>query len=165
VPWRCCTAKGLKLDGRNPTLLTAMAATAAPRGQVLTRSAIAWLERGGVLAWSTRAAAACYGDAWHRAGFKQTKPNTWKDGMAAARWLIAQGYGSPKPRWAMGTSAGGIFVGRVVTAAPELFAARPSTTWACWTPCAPKTVGQRRHQHVRSSAPSRTRPSSRRCWR
>jgi prolyl oligopeptidase len=63
------------------------------------------------------------GDDWHRAGFKQTKRNTWLDGVAAARWLIAQGYGSPKTMSVIGTSAGGIFVGRAVTAAPELFSA------------------------------------------
>jgi prolyl oligopeptidase len=64
-----------------------------------------------------------YGDAWHRAGFKTTKSNTWKDGIACARWLIAQGYASPQTLGIMGTSAGGIFVGRAVTSAPELFAA------------------------------------------
>jgi prolyl oligopeptidase len=83
----------------------------------------AWIERGGVLAFVNARGSGVHGDAWHRAGFKGTKRNTWLDGVAAARWLIAQGYGSPKTMGIMGTSAGGIFVGRAVTTAPELFAA------------------------------------------
>jgi prolyl oligopeptidase len=56
-------------------------------------------------------------------GFKTTKPNTWKDGIACARWLIEQRYASPATLGIWGTSAGGIFVGRAVTTAPELFSA------------------------------------------
>jgi prolyl oligopeptidase len=64
-----------------------------------------------------------YGDAWYRAGFKTTKSNTWKDGIACARYLIERKYASPKTLGIWGASAGGIFVGRAVTSAPELFAA------------------------------------------
>ncbi|TXC66677.1 S9 family peptidase [Piscinibacter aquaticus] len=64
-----------------------------------------------------------FGDSWYRAGFKASKPNTWKDGIAVARWLIEQRYASPQTLGIWGTSAGGIFVGCAVTSAPELFAA------------------------------------------
>ena len=37
-----------------------------------------------------------YGETWHLAGFKQTKPNTWKDGIAATEYLHKHGYSSPK---------------------------------------------------------------------
>ena len=37
-----------------------------------------------------------YGEPWRLAGFKATKPNTWKDGIACAQYLIAQGYASPQ---------------------------------------------------------------------
>jgi prolyl oligopeptidase PreP (S9A serine peptidase family) len=40
---------------------------------------------------STRAGSGAYGDDWHRAGFKTTKPNTWKDGIAAAQQRAAAG--------------------------------------------------------------------------
>jgi len=43
--------------------------------------------------------------------------------VAAARYLINQGYASNKTLGVWGTSAGGIFVGRSVTSAPDLFAA------------------------------------------
>lgn len=64
-----------------------------------------------------------FGDAWYRAGFKATKPNTWKDGVACARYVIELKYASPATLGIWGTSAGGIFVGRAVTSAPKFFAA------------------------------------------
>jgi prolyl oligopeptidase len=63
-----------------------------------------------------------YGEEWRRAGWKSTKPNTWKDGIAVAEWLVAQGYTSPKKLSIYGGSAGGIFVGRAITERPDLFA-------------------------------------------
>jgi prolyl oligopeptidase len=51
-------------------------------------------------------------------------PTPGRTASPAARWLIAQGYATARPRWVCtGGSAGGIFVGRAVTEAPELFAA------------------------------------------
>ena len=35
------------------------------------------------------------GEDWHMAGFKQTKPNTWKDLNSTAQWLIDNEYTSP----------------------------------------------------------------------
>ena len=76
-----------------------------------------------MLAYANVRGSGAFGDEWHRAGFKATKPNTWKDGVAAARYLIDQRFASPATLGIQGGSAGGIFVGRAVTSAPELFAA------------------------------------------
>ena len=56
-------------------------------------------------------------------GPQGTKPNTWKDGIAVAEWLIANRYTSRERIGIYGGSAGGIFVGRAITERPELFAA------------------------------------------
>lgn len=82
-----------------------------------------WIEHGGVLAYANVRGSGVYGNDWYKAGFKATKSNTWKDGVACAQYLIKQGYASAKTLGVMGTSAGGVFVGRAVTSAPELFAA------------------------------------------
>jgi prolyl oligopeptidase len=84
---------------------------------------MAWLEQGGVLALANVRGSGVYGEPWRMAGFKDTKANTWKDGVACAQYLIGQGYASPRALGVMGTSAGGIFAGRTVTTAPQLFAA------------------------------------------
>ena len=66
---------------------------------------------------------------WHMAGFKQTKPNTWKDLNSTAQWLIDNEYTSPSHLACMGGSAGGILIGRAITERSDL--------WACANP----TVG------------------------
>ncbi len=123
VPLAIIHRKGLALDGSNPTLLDGYGAYGISSEAFFDPRSIAWLERGGVLAYANVRGSGAFGDAWHRAGFKATKPNTWKDGIACARYLIDQRYASPKTLGIWGTSAGGIFVGRAVTQAPDLFAA------------------------------------------
>jgi prolyl oligopeptidase len=123
VPLTVMHREGLALDGSAPVLLTGYASYGFSIGAGFVPARWAWFERGGVMAFVNARGSGVHGDAWHRAGFKTTKRNTWLDGVAAARWLIANGYGSPKTMAVMGTSAGGIFAGRAATAAPELFAA------------------------------------------
>ncbi|GAC1533341.1 MAG: prolyl oligopeptidase family serine peptidase [Ramlibacter sp.] len=123
VPMTILHRKGLRLDGTNPTLLSGYGSYGHSETAHYNPSSIAWLERGGVLALANVRGSGVHGEPWHRAGFKATKPNTWKDGIACAQYLIAQRYASPTTLGVMGTSAGGIFVGRSVTEAPQLFAA------------------------------------------
>ena len=123
VPLAILRKKGLVLDGTNPALLIGYGAYGFSLEARFDPRNIAWLERGGVLAYVNVRGSGAYGDAWYKAGFKATKSNTWKDGIAAAHYLIDQRYTSAKSLGIWGTSAGGIFVGRAVTTAPELFAA------------------------------------------
>ena len=123
VPMTLLYKKGLKRDGSNPTLLDGYAAYGFSQTAGFSPARMVWIENGGVLAFANVRGSGVYGDDWRRAGFKATKSNTWKDGIACAQYLIAEGYASPKTLAITGTSAGGIFVGRSVTAAPELFAA------------------------------------------
>ena len=123
VPLAIIHRKGLKLNGSNPTLLVGYGAYGFSLEAGFDAARLAWLERDGVLAYANVRGSGAFGDPWYRAGFKTTKPNTWLDGVACARYLIAQKYTSPATLGIWGTSAGGIFVGRAVTSAPELFAA------------------------------------------
>ncbi len=123
IPMTLLYKKGLQRDGNNPTLLTGYAAYGFSETAGFSAQRLAWIEQGGVLALANVRGSGVYGDAWYRAGQKSTKSNTWKDGIACAQYLIDQKIASPKTLGVMGTSAGGIFVGRAVTAAPQLFAA------------------------------------------
>ena len=123
VPMTLLFKKGLKRDGRNPTLLNAYGSYGFSMTAGFAPARMAWIEQGGVLALANVRGSGVHGDAWYRAGQKATKANTWKDGIACAQYLIAQGFASPQTLAAMGTSAGGIFVGRSVTSAPQFFAA------------------------------------------
>ena len=82
-----------------------------------------WFENGGVYAVAHVRGGGDNGKAWHDAGKGVTKPNTWKDAIASAEYLIKQGYTRPERLAIWGTSAGGIFAGRSITARPDLFAA------------------------------------------
>jgi prolyl oligopeptidase len=123
VPLAIVHKKGLVLDGSNPVLLIGYGAYGLSMESRFDARSLAWIEQGGVIALANPRGSGAYGDAWYRAGFKGTKPNTWKDGIACAQYLIEHKYGSPKTLGIWGTSAGGVFVGRSVTTAPELFAA------------------------------------------
>ncbi|MFZ0598642.1 MAG: prolyl oligopeptidase family serine peptidase, partial [Flavobacterium sp.] len=59
----------------------------------------------------------------YKAGFKETKPNTWKDLIATAEYLINKKYTSAKKIAIRSESAGGILIGRAITERPDLFAA------------------------------------------
>ncbi len=123
VPMTLLYRKGLKRDGSNPTLLIGYATYGLSETAGFSSARMAFIEQGGVLAIANARGSGVYGEEWRRAGFKATKSNTWKDGIACAKYLIAEGFASPKTLGILGGSAGGIFVGRAVTSAPELFAA------------------------------------------
>ena len=63
------------------------------------------------------------GEEWYKAGYKTTKPNTWKDFISCAEYLIAKGYTTSSKLSGTGTSAGGILISRAITERPDLFAA------------------------------------------
>jgi prolyl oligopeptidase len=123
VPASILSRKDVKLDGSNPTVLYGYGAYGITENPFFSPRLLAWVERGGVYVFAHVRGSGLLGDAWYRAGFKATKSNTWKDGLAVAQWLVANGYTSPKRLAIFGGSAGGIFVGRAITERPDLFAA------------------------------------------
>jgi len=64
-----------------------------------------------------------YGEAWHRAGMLERKQNVFDDCIAAAEWLVGEGYTRPERLAVHGVSNGGLLVGAVVTQRPDLFRA------------------------------------------
>ncbi|MGB2816423.1 MAG: prolyl oligopeptidase family serine peptidase [Burkholderiaceae bacterium] len=123
VPASILMARGTRLDGRNPLILYGYGAYGMVEQPSFSPTMLAWLERGGVFVIAHVRGGGVYGDAWHRAGWKTTKPNTWKDGIAIAEWLVRNGYTSRERMSVAGGSAGGIFVGRAITERPDLFGA------------------------------------------
>jgi prolyl oligopeptidase len=122
VPLSIIHKKGIPLDGSNPCLLVGYGAYGASIEPIYRHDLYAWYERGGILAISHVRGGGENGEEWYRAGFQQTKPNTWKDFIACAEYLIEEKYTSPAKLAGEGVSAGGILIGRAITERPDLFA-------------------------------------------
>lgn len=123
VPMSIVYKKGIKLDGTNPTYITAYGAYGSTENPGFSTRRLPFYELGGIRAMAHVRGGGIYGEEWHMAGFKQTKPNTWKDLIACAEYLIEQGYTSKEYLAISGGSAGGITIGRAITERPDLFAA------------------------------------------
>jgi len=123
VPLSLVYKKGIKLDGSNPTILYGYGSYGISMTPFYRPTWLPWFDRGGVLAVSHVRGGGEYGEDWYKGGYKATKPNTWRDAIACAEWLVANKWTSPAKLSIMGGSAGGIFVGRAITERPDLFGA------------------------------------------
>lgn len=123
IPLSIIYKKGIKMDGSNACLLDGYGAygySAVPYFNALEN---ALAVRGAVIAIPHVRGGSEKGEEWYRAGYKTTKPNTWKDFISCAEYLVAKGYTSPAKLAGTGTSAGGILISRAITERPDLFAA------------------------------------------
>jgi prolyl oligopeptidase len=123
IPLTIVWKRGLKRDGRNPTLLLGYGAYGTTTSPSFRPRMLAWLEQGGVWAYAHVRGGGDYGAEWHSAGQKLTKMNSVRDFIACAEYLIREKYSSPVHLAGQGESAGGIVVGRAITERPDLFGA------------------------------------------
>ena len=122
VPVSLIYKKGLVKNGKNNTFLLSYGSYGLSFSPYFSIPFLTWVAEGGLWVIPHIRGGGEKGDAWHKAGFKTTKPNTWKDLIACTEYLIAEKYTSPKHIINYGASAGGIAVGRAITDRPDLFA-------------------------------------------
>jgi prolyl oligopeptidase len=123
VPMFLFYKKGLKLDGSNPTLMTAYGGFDLSETPAFRDDAVVWAEHGGVFAMPNLRGGGEFGDAWHHAGMLEKKQNVFDDFFAAAKWLIANRYTSSQLLAITGRSNGGLLMGAAMTQRPDLFGA------------------------------------------
>ncbi|KAB2901564.1 MAG: S9 family peptidase [Kofleriaceae bacterium] len=110
-------------DGQRPVLLYGYGGFNVSLTPGFSSSRAVWLEQGGMLAIPNLRGGGEYGEDWHKAGMGANKQNVFDDYLAAARWLVAEGWTNPRKLAIHGGSNGGLLVGAAMTQAPELFRA------------------------------------------
>lgn len=120
IPMIITHKKGLKLDGKNPTILYAYGGFNVSLTPSFSVSNAVWLEQGGIYAVANLRGGGEYGKEWHDAGTQLKKQNVFDDFIAAGEYLIAQKYTSSDYLAIRGGSNGGLLVGAVMTQRPDL---------------------------------------------
>lgn len=122
IPITIVHRKDLDRNGSNPTILLAYGSYGISLSPVFRPSLLAWYERGGVYAVAHIRGGGELGREWHEAGRKLNKQRTIDDFIAAAEYLIQEGYTSPDYLAGWGRSAGGIPSGGSLVKRPDLWA-------------------------------------------
>jgi prolyl oligopeptidase len=120
IPMIITYKKGIKLDGKNPTMLYGYGGFNISLTPSFSISNAVWMENGGIYAVANLRGGGEYGKKWHDAGTKQQKQNVFDDFIAAAEFLIANKYTSPNYLAISGGSNGGLLVGATMTQRPDL---------------------------------------------
>lgn len=120
IPMIITHKKGLEKNGDNPTILYGYGGFNVSLTPGFSTSNAVWLEQGGIYAVPNIRGGGEYGKKWHDAGTKTSKQNVFDDFIAAAEYLIAEGYTSAGKLAIRGGSNGGLLVGAVMTQRPDL---------------------------------------------
>lgn len=123
IPMFIIHRKDVALDGNRPTVLYGYGGFNISITPRFWNSLPVWLDAGGVFAVANLRGGSEFGEEWHRAGMLHNKQNVFDDFIAAAEWLIANGYTNPKRLAIMGRSNGGLLVAAAMTQRPDLFRA------------------------------------------
>ncbi|MCL2660201.1 MAG: prolyl oligopeptidase family serine peptidase [Acidobacteriaceae bacterium] len=124
IPYFVVRPKDMRLDGSNPTLLTAYGgfeASSTPVYNAITGRL--WLEKGGVYVLANIRGGGEFGPAWHEAGLKTKRQVIYDDFAAVAEDLIRRKITSTPRLGIMGGSNGGLLMGVEMTQRPDLWGA------------------------------------------
>lgn len=121
VPMFITYKKGMELNGANPLLLYGYGGFNITLDPHFSTSWIPFLDSGGIYVEANLRGGAEYGEEWHLAGTKMNKQNVFDDFIAAAEFLIAEGYTNRDMLAITGGSNGGLLVGACLTQRPDLY--------------------------------------------
>lgn len=121
IPMFLIHRKGLVLDGQNPLYLYGYGGFNVSLTPGFYVSWLVLLEQGFVIAVPNLRGGGEYGEGWHQAGTQFNKQNVFDDFIAAAEYLIVQGYTCSGKLAIVGGSNGGLLVGACMAQRPELF--------------------------------------------
>lgn len=121
IPLSLIYNKNIKKNRHNPLLMDAYGGYAVNNSPYFAKTYMLWALQGGIVAVAHVRGGGEKGEKWHLGGYKETKPNSWKDLISCAEYMIKENYTSPEKIAIWGASAGGITIGRAMTERPDLF--------------------------------------------
>lgn len=121
IPMFITYKKGLEKNGKNPVYLYGYGGFNVSLPPSFSPNRMLWLENGGIYAQANLRGGSEYGEEWHMAGTKMNKMNVFNDFIAAAEYMIKEGWTSPDYLTIEGGSNGGLLVGATVNLRPDLF--------------------------------------------
>ncbi|MXV64253.1 prolyl oligopeptidase family serine peptidase [Natronorubrum sp. JWXQ-INN-674] len=113
----------LERDGDNPALLYGYGGFENSLTPTFQKFGGEFLRSGGVYAVANLRGGGEFGKEWHEAARHEQKQHTFDDMIAAAEYLLEEGYTSSERLAIQGGSNGGLTVGAVLTQRPDLLAA------------------------------------------
>ncbi len=120
IPLNIIFRKGLKRDGKNPTLLYGYGGYGISMSPNFEFTRRLWFDHGGVYVVANIRGGGEFGEDWHKAGNLTKKQNVFDDFAAAAEYLIKQKYTAPEKLAIQGGSNGGLLMGAMITQHPDL---------------------------------------------
>ena len=121
VPLFITHRKDIKINGDVPTYLYGYGGFDISIPISFSAPNLVWMEMGGIFAQAQLRGGGEYGRAWHEGGMKANKQNVFDDFIAAAEYLINQGYTRTEKLAIGGRSNGGLLIGACMTQRPDLF--------------------------------------------
>jgi oligopeptidase B len=122
VPISLLYRRETPLDGAAPLLIYGYGAYGYVMDANFSTNRLSLVDRGFVYAVAHVRGGTERGWRWYEDGKLAHKPNTFSDFLAATRYLVAEGFAAKNRVVAQGGSAGGMLMGAIANAAPELFA-------------------------------------------
>jgi oligopeptidase B len=110
-----------RTGGPRPLLLTGYGAYGVSYDPAFSSSNLSLLDRGVVVAIAHVRGGEEMGRAWYEGGKLLNKSNSFTDFIAAAEYLVAEGFTAPDRLAITGGSAGGLLMGAVTNLRPDLF--------------------------------------------
>jgi prolyl oligopeptidase len=123
VPMFVIAKKGMKRDGKNPTMLYGYGGFNVNQTPSFSARALASVNRGVVWVTAILRGGGELGEDWHKAGMLERKQNTFDDFIACAEAVVSDKITSADRLGIIGGSNGGLLVAAAITQRPELFRA------------------------------------------
>ena len=123
VPMFLLHKKGIERNSKNAAVIHGYGGFGVSLLPAFMPQVIPFLEAGGIYVILNARGGGEFGEAWHRAGMRENKQNTFDDFIAAGEWLCASGYTNVSRLGCFGWSNGGLSVNAVAVQRPDLWKA------------------------------------------